>query len=1485
MADGKVLLEVVVEGKNVKVVQRQVEGVTAAVNENTAAQSRNIRATEKATKANDHFNRGLKGAAGVSSNGTKNFSKMRDAMGDGSSGLVGAYATLAANLFAATAAFEALRKAAQVDMIRQSIESLGVTTGQNILGTSKAIQELSGFALSSGEAMKAASLGFSAGFDASQLKTLTKVAKGASIALGRDLSDSYDRLIRGAAKLEPEILDELGIIVRIRDATEAYARSVGKTVDELSTYERQQGFINAINEQGIKKFGALAESLEASPYDKFLASLSNASNALIKFLSESAKIPEFLNYLSENLVSLGGAVAVFVSTISRQMLPVLYEGPMKAAQAAEVASSMAAKVAEEAKQAGNILGQSGAKLPKIYENLLPQLRAGTASIDDQKRAVTSLNKSISYYQKVVDTGKLKGVQLDPQKLEEYRQKLTGVQTELQNLNDVQTGNSNAQIAATKAKLSADSKLQASNTLLAASSLSLGQAINGLKLSFIAYRAEVTLAGTTTSGITKIWATVRAGALTTALAVRALGAAFLALLPWVGLLLSFGPMLYDWAKNKFFPETEMEKKQKIIEELKSSTDEFFSNLTKTTISYNLDFQTTGLDRAIQGLGIFTNTLSDLITTLQESTNKAKTSAIQLRMAAPGGADYIMNQFLERSKELAKKRQELVDIEGTSGNIFDIPKRTEIARLSSEIDTLRKSYIEAYQEAVKLGNADAEPFSLVKAISDVTKYKELIKAENIIPENLRPAIIEKLDAAMKEGTSELVISALGRVRVEYENLKRGLEGIPEQVGKVSDALGEFGKGQDTAYTPIIKELETLFTQRNVLENQVKRLGETTVQGKAAAASLSMVEEKLQQIAKEQGYTGGTKDLQNFLATAKAADRLDRTLASSKDRYEALKEVSSSLMQYPEVEVLLKNEYLSLLDSQIEKDRSHLALMIASGKADESAIQSQRDLIASKEAERRIEEQNSEVKQKQLEMDKKIFLIQKATADANLEAQRNRLMLQSPTGELSTRDEDQLIKQQFVERKSFLLEELNLKIQGVNIEKDMLMLRLETLRNELKSKGRLNQETESSLERIKDSLNDMPTLAIKQATAEYNRDLSNLQVQLKKASIDLSSKVQVSLGSVMGKISETFYEDIKNTVPLVDQLAYSFSSAVDAAADSFVDAIIEGKNIFNSMKEALRTSLLETIADASKSQLKLGVKLLFENIPGFDKIIPDDPARQAAEASTSVASSATAIATTLSEIPAALASLSCTCTSGMAEMARPSSLLTGGEGDDTLQGASSAIDDLTTETEKSTGFLGGIFTKFKSLIGLTEKGNKEQSEGFSLLSSGIGQLGGALLSSMGPGIGKTGGAIGGTLMNAGLATGNYWLAGAGAVASFLGFEKGGIMSSSGPMPLEKYAKGGIARTPQLAMFGEGSRPEAYVPLPDGRSIPVTMSNGGGNVNNISVNVAVDGSGSATTNTTSKDTTEDYSRRLGTAISNAVKQEIFNQQRPGGLLYKGRR
>lgn len=60
---------------------------------------------------------------------------------------------------------------------------------------------------------------------------------------------------------------------------------------------------------------------------------------------------------------------------------------------------------------------------------------------------------------------------------------------------------------------------------------------------------------------------------------------------------------------------------------------------------------------------------------------------------------------------------------------------------------------------------------------------------------------------------------------------------------------------------------------------------------------------------------------------------------------------------------------------------------------------------------------------------------------------------------------------------------------------------------------------------------------------------------------------------------------------------------------------------------------------------------------------------------------------------------------------------------------------------------------------------------------------------------------------------------------FKNGGVMTDFGRLPLRKYAKGGIARSPQVALFGEAG-PEAYVPLPDGNRIPVSLSGGTGGV-----------------------------------------------------------
>jgi len=97
------------------------------------------------------------------------------------------------------------------------------------------------------------------------------------------------------------------------------------------------------------------------------------------------------------------------------------------------------------------------------------------------------------------------------------------------------------------------------------------------------------------------------------------------------------------------------------------------------------------------------------------------------------------------------------------------------------------------------------------------------------------------------------------------------------------------------------------------------------------------------------------------------------------------------------------------------------------------------------------------------------------------------------------------------------------------------------------------------------------------------------------------------------------------------------------------------------------------------------------------------------------------------------------------------------------------------------------------------------------------------------------------------------------------GGVVSAAGMMPLHAYASGGIATRPQLALFGEGRMPEAFVPLPDGRRIPVAMQGGGGQ--SVTVNV-VNNAGNA--NATAQERQDSQGNRIIDVMIEQVKASI---------------
>ena len=104
------------------------------------------KSTENLGRKTDKYNRLTKGTAQLGMNTTKSFSKMQQTVGGdagGAGGLVRAYALLAANVFALTAAFGFLSRSAQIDTLIESMEILSTTGGNNIEVLSREMQRAS----------------------------------------------------------------------------------------------------------------------------------------------------------------------------------------------------------------------------------------------------------------------------------------------------------------------------------------------------------------------------------------------------------------------------------------------------------------------------------------------------------------------------------------------------------------------------------------------------------------------------------------------------------------------------------------------------------------------------------------------------------------------------------------------------------------------------------------------------------------------------------------------------------------------------------------------------------------------------------------------------------------------------------------------------------------------------------------------------------------------------------------------------------------------------------------------------------------------------------------------------------------------------------------------------------------------------------------------------------------------------------------------
>jgi len=382
MASNDIKFKVIATADGFDIVQKKQKGLADQIDKTNNSTKQLDKTQEK------NYGRQKQGLI-QTANGTKNFSKLSQTIGGGSSGLVGAYATLAANVFAATAAFNAFRQAAAFEQLVEGFTFMANESGRTTSIVVDRLKEITGEALSTQEALQGASLALSAGFSSADLEGLAKVARGASLALGRNLNDAFDRLTRGAIKLEPEILDELGIMVRLDDAVDAYANTLGKSANQLTQFERQQAFLNAINEQGAKKYGDIADAIDVNPYDRLAAAFTDLTKAGLTSIN-TVLIPIAELFAGSSGVMVGGLV-LFGSTLVTQMIPALGQMSQRAAESASEARMLSEALVEStdqsalAAEAEFMSRKGGIKSQKDFRKALKDGKADDKAFGEQRR--------------------------------------------------------------------------------------------------------------------------------------------------------------------------------------------------------------------------------------------------------------------------------------------------------------------------------------------------------------------------------------------------------------------------------------------------------------------------------------------------------------------------------------------------------------------------------------------------------------------------------------------------------------------------------------------------------------------------------------------------------------------------------------------------------------------------------------------------------------------------------------------------------------------------------------------------------------------------------------------------------------------------------------------------------------------------------------------------------------------------------------------
>lgn len=742
--------------------------------------------------AEDHHSRLNKGAAGVG-NSTKSFSKMASSINGDNNSLVGAYAALAANIFAVTAAFSALKNASELEQVLNGLDASGVRLGLTYSLVTERVKDAAGGLLSLKQSAVSSAQVLAAGFKSDDIVRLTKVAKDASFALGRDMGESMDRLTRGAVKLEPELLDELGIMVRLDEASTTYARTLNKTASQLTATEKHQGFMNAVLAEGEAKFGGISAAAgNTTSLTKLAATFTDLTTNIFKFINLGA-IP-LAKIFSSSPLALAGGMLLFASTIKGQVIPGLVDVSKKAAKTASDAEKLSTAIAVNSVNSAKYNNEFSAS----FRNMIKNIENGSATIDDVRsqaaKSAAELKQSIEY----------PGAN---------SRSTTVLQNEVK---------STREIAA--ARLLAASIGQKADAAKLASEGKVSKAIEATHLSTVLYAESLEYSSKKMDAGSKAGNKLKTAVVGVSTAAKTAGLAFLQFLPWIGLvftavgLLTTGLLLL--AGKGFKEATEATKNYNTV--LESLTDKVKEYNRLNTVAINDG------TRQVQQYTIITNSVVELTDAMNKAIEAQNSLSGFGRVLQETANYYNVPRNFKKTKVQAAYTNQNTGVSNFSKEDVDrnLPALSALKQLSEssipEVAAAAKRELgpEGLSGVLNAEDARLKVEAITKSLRELgpaaatanAAYKELGKS---VQDFTKASAISTPFDALSKALDETIIStsqlssALVSGEIDVNKLVSAFRGIPKDVlNLLPQDVSEIVKGMeewDNKYKDILSKGE--------------------------------------------------------------------------------------------------------------------------------------------------------------------------------------------------------------------------------------------------------------------------------------------------------------------------------------------------------------------------------------------------------------------------------------------------------------------------------------------------------------------------------------------------------------------------------------------------------------------------------------------------------------------------------------------------------